>query len=151
MKRTLVAFLAATLLLSSGAYAGFSIHVDNHKKKSEEPPPPPPRHDPPPPPRHAPPPPPPRDRLECHFEKPRCGRHDRGTREEYRNRRTMYEGRCDRGEAEGRFDYYCNDGTRWMVVDFHRDRPERVDCLDPRRGRMFGARSVRECTDIHDR
>ena len=115
MKSSIMAVLAATLLLSSGAWAGFSIHVDNNKKK------------------------------------PDCRPRDRHYRVDYRNRRTMVEGRCDRGDAEGRFDYYCNDGTRWMIVDFHRNRPERVDCLDPRRGRMFAARNVRECVDIHDR
>ena len=138
MKKIVLAALAATLMLSSGAWAGFSIHVDNNKKSER-------RNDPPPPP------PPPRERLECRFEKPDCRPRDRGFRLDYRNRRVMVEGRCDRGDAEGRFDYYCNDGTRWMIVDFHRNRPERVDCLDPRRGRMFAARNVRECVDIHDR
>ncbi|OWV02279.1 hypothetical protein [Fibrobacter sp. UWR2] len=137
MKRTLLAVLAASLLLSSGAWAGFSIHVDN--KKTER------RNDPPPPP------PPPRERLQCRFEKPDCRPRDRHYRVDYRNRRPMVEGYCDRGDAEGRWDYYCNDGTRWMTVDFRRNRPGRVDCLDPRRGRMFAARNVRECVDIHDR
>jgi len=135
MKKSLLAVIAATLVLSSGAWAGFSVHVDN--RKSER--------------RSDPPPPPPRERLECRFEKPDCRPRDRSFRLDYRNRRVQVEGRCERGDAEGRFDYYCNDGTRWMIVDFHRNRPERVDCLDPRRGRMFAVRNVRECVDIHDR
>lgn len=139
MKRTLLAVLAASLLLSSGAWAGFTVHVENNKKAE--------RHNPPPPP----PPPPPRERLECRFEKPDCRPRDRHYRVDYRNRRPMIEGMCDRGDAEGRWDYFCNDGTRWMTVDFRRNRPGRVDCLDPRRGRMFAARNVRECVDIHDR
>ena len=57
MKKIVLAALAATLMLSSGAWAGFSIHVDNNKKSER-------RNDPPPPP------PPPRERLECRFEKP---------------------------------------------------------------------------------
>ena len=134
MKRSLLAVLAATLLLSSGAWAGFSVHVDNNRRT----------HNPPPP-------PPPRERLECRFEKPDCRPREHHYRVDYRNRRPMVEGRCDRGDAEGRWDYYCNDGTRWMTVDFHRNHPGRVDCLDPRRGRMFAARNVRECADIHDR
>ena len=56
MKKIVLAALAATLMLSSGAWAGFSIHVDNNKKSER-------RNDPPPPP------PPPRERLECRFEK----------------------------------------------------------------------------------
>ena len=136
MKRILLATLAATLLLSSGAWAGFTVRVDNNKRSE--------RHDPPPP-------PPPRERLECRFEKPDCRPRDRHYRVDYRNRRPMIEGECYRGDAEGRFDYFCNDGTRWMTVDFRRNRPGRVDCLDPRRGRYFDARSVRECVDIHDR
>ena len=140
MKRSFAAILAATLMISSGAYAGFSIHIDSPKKKRSE--------EPPPPSRDA---PPPRDRLECRFERPDCRPRDREFRLDYRNRRPMVEGRCDRGDAEGRFDYYCNDGTRWMIVDYHRNRPERIDCLDPRKGRMFHARDIRECTDIHDR
>lgn len=139
MKRTLLAVLAASLLLSSGAWAGFTVHVENNKKAE--------RHNPPPPP----PPPPPRERLECRFEKPDCRPRDRHYRVDYRNRRPMIEGMCDRGDAEGRWDYFCNDGTRWMTVDFRRNRPGRVDCLDPRRGRMFAARNVKECVDIHDR
>ena len=51
MKKIVLAALAATLMLSSGAWAGFSIHVDNNKKSER-------RNDPPPPP------PPPRERLE---------------------------------------------------------------------------------------
>lgn len=137
MKKIVLAALAATLMLSSGAWAGFSIHVDNNKKSER-------RNDPPPP-------PPPRERLECRFEKPDCRPRDRHYRVDYRNRRPMVEGRCDRGDAEGRWDYYCNDGTRWMTVDFRRNRPGRVDCLDPRRGRFFDARDVRECVRIHDR
>ncbi len=128
MKKSVLTFIATALVLSSGAWAGFSIHVDNKKKD-----------------------PPPRERLECRFEKPDCRPRDRNYRVDYRNRRPMVEGRCDRGDAEGRWDYYCNDGTRWMIVDFHHNRPGRVDCLDPRRGRMFDARNVRECVDIHDR
>ena len=31
MKKIVLAALAATLMLSSGAWAGFSIHVDNNK------------------------------------------------------------------------------------------------------------------------
>lgn len=135
MKKIVLAALAATLMLSSGAWAGFSIHVDNNKKSER-------RNDPPPP---------PRERLECRFEKPDCRPRDRHYRVDYRNRRPMVEGRCDRGDAEGRWDYYCNDGTRWMTVDFRRNRPGRVDCLDPRRGRFFDARDVRECVRIHDR
>ena len=125
MKRSLLAVLAATLLLSSGAWAGFSVHVDNNRRT----------HNPPPP-------PPPRERLECRFEKPDCRPREHHYRVDYRNRRPM---------VEGRWDYFCNDGTRWMIVDFHRNHPGRVDCLDPRRGRMFAARNVRECVDIHDR
>lgn len=136
MKKIVLAALAATLMLSSGAWAGFSIHVDNNKKSER---------------RNDPPPPPPRERLECRFEKPDCRPRDRHYRVDYRNRRPMVEGRCDRGDAEGRWDYYCNDGTRWMTVDFRRNRPGRVDCLDPRRGRFFDARDVRECVRIHDR
>lgn len=135
MKKIVLAALAATLMLSSGAWAGFSIHVDNNKKSER-------RNDPPPP---------PRERLECRFEKPDCRPRDRHYRVDYRNRRPVVEGRCDRGDAEGRWDYYCNDGTRWMTVDFRRNRPGRVDCLDPRRGRFFDARDVRECVRIHDR
>lgn len=135
MKKIVLAALAATLMLSSGAWAGFSIHVDNNKKSER-------RNDPPPP---------PRERLECRFEKPDCRPRDRHYRVDYRNRRPMVEGRCDRGDAEGRWDYYCNDGTRWMTIDFRRNRPGRVDCLDPRRGRFFDARDVRECVRIHDR
>jgi len=140
MKRTIMAILAVTLLLSSGAFAGFSVRVDTDKKRSERPNPPPP-----------PPPPPPRERFECRFEKPDCRPRDRHYRVDYRNRRPMIEGECYRGDAEGRFDYFCNDGTRWMTIDFRRNRPGRVDCLDPRRGRWFEARSVRDCVDIHDR
>ena len=135
MKKLILAAVAATLMLSSGAWAGFSIHVDNNKKSER-------RNDPPPP---------PRERLECRFEKPDCRPRDRHYRVDYRNRRPMVEGECFRGDAEGRWDYYCNDGTRWMTVDFRRNRPGRVDCLDPRRGRFFDARNVRECVDIHDR
>ena len=135
MKKIVLAALAATLMLSSGAWAGLSIHVDNNKKSER-------RNDPPPP---------PRERLECRFEKPDCRPRDRHYRVDYRNRRPMVEGRCDRGDAEGSWDYYCNDGTRWMTVDFRRNRPGRVDCLDPRRGRFFDARDVRECVRIHDR
>ncbi|SOE53642.1 hypothetical protein SAMN05720781_0630 [Fibrobacter sp. UWT3] len=135
MKRIVLAALAATLMLSSGAWAGFSIHVDNNKKSER-------RNDPPPP---------PRERLECRFEKPDCRPRDRHYRVDYRNRRPMVEGECYRGDADGRWDYYCNDGTRWMSIDFRRNRPGRVDCLDPRRGRFFDARDVRECVRIHDR
>ena len=134
MKRSLLAVFAATLLLSSGAWAGFSVHVDNNRRT----------HNPPPP-------PPPRERLECRFEKPDCRPREHHYRVDYRNRRPMVEGRCDRGDAEGRWDYFCNCVTRWMIADFHRNHPGRVDCLDPRRGRMFAARNVRECVDIHDR
>lgn len=135
MKKIVLAALAATLMLSSGAWAGFSIHVDNNKKSER-------RNDPPPP---------PRERLECRFEKPDCRPRDRHYRVDYRNRRPMVEGECYRGDADGRWDYYCNDGTRWMTIDFRRNRPGRVDCLDPRRGRFFDARDVRECVRIHDR
>ena len=136
MKSSIMAVLAATLLLSSGAWAGFSIHVDNNKKSER---------------RSDPPPPPPRERLECRFEKPDCRPRDRHYRVDYRNRRPMVEGECYHGDADGRWDYYCNDGTRWMSIDFRRNRPGRVDCLDPRRGRFFDARDVRECVRIHDR
>ncbi len=136
MKKIVLAALAATLMLSSGAWAGFSIHVDNNKKSER---------------RNDPPPPPPRERLECRFEKPDCRPRDRHYRVDYRNRRPMVEGECYRGDADGRWDYYCNDGTRWMTIDFRRNRPGRVDCLDPRRGRFFDARDVRECVRIHDR
>ncbi len=135
MKKIVLAALAATLMLSSGAWAGFSIHVDNNKKSER-------RNDPPPP---------PRERLECRFEKPDCRPRDRHYRVDYRNRRPMVEGECYHGDADGRWDYYCNDGTRWMTIDFRRNRPGRVDCLDPRRGRFFDARDVRECVRIHDR
>ena len=138
MKKIVLAALAATLMLSSGAWAGFSIHVDNNKKSER-------RNDPPPPP------PPPRERLECRFEKPDCRPRDRHNRVDYRNRRPMVEGECYRGDADGRWYYYCNDGTRWMSIDFRRNRPGRVECLDPRRGRFFDARDVRECVRIHDR
>ena len=63
----------------------------------------------------------------------------------------MIEGECYHGDADGRWDYFCNNGTRWMTIDFRRNRPGRVDCFDPRRGRYFEARNVRECVDIHDR
>ena len=138
MKKIVLAALAATLMLSSGAWAGFSIHVDNNKKSER-------RNDPPPPP------PPPRERLECRFEKPDCRPRDRHYRVDYRNRRPMVEGECYHGDADGRWDYFCNNGTRWMTVDFRRNRPGRVDCFDPRRGRYFEARNVRECVDIHNR
>ena len=138
MKKIVLAALAATLMLSSGAWAGFSIHVDNNKKSER-------RNDPPPPP------PPPRERLQCRFEKPDCRPRDRHYRVDYRNRRPMIEGECYHGDADGRWDYFCNNGTRWMTVDFRRNRPGRVDCFDPRRGRYFEARNVRECVDIHDR
>ena len=82
MKRSLLAVLAATLLLSSGAWAGFSVRVDNDRPRHHNPPPPPP----------------PRERLECRFEKPDCRPRERQYRVEYRNRRTMIEGRCDHGD-----------------------------------------------------
>lgn len=149
---------ALSLLLCSTSAMALTININKKKSAPEHvappppPPPPPPapgpaNPPPPPPPGHhhaAPPPPPPA--IHCDFVEPRCDRHDKIHPDRYRNEQIKFSrGECFHGEKERRYDFYCSNGEVWMTVDYRRDRPGRVDCRDPRTGRMFAARDIRDC------
>lgn len=88
--------------------------------------------------------------VSCRYAEPRCDRHDRIHAERYGNDQKMYSrGECYRGDKERRFDFYCSNGDVWMQIDYRRDRPDHIDCKDPRRGRFFSARSIGECEDLY--
>ena len=90
------------------------------------------------------------DPVSCRYAEPRCDRHDRIHVERYGNDQKMYSrGECYRGDKERRFDFYCSNGDVWMQIDYRRDRPDHIDCKDPRRGRFFSARSIGECEDLY--
>lgn len=93
--------------------------------------------------RHAP--------VSCRFAEPRCDRRDEIRPERYGNDQKMYSrGECHRGDKVRRFDFYCSNGDVWMQIDYRRDRPDRIDCKDPRHQKFFAVRSIRECEDIYD-
>ena len=88
--------------------------------------------------------------VSCRYAELRCDRHDRIHAERYGNDQKMYSrGECYLGDKERRFDFYCSNGDVWMQIDYRRDRPDHIDCKDPRRGRFFSARSIGECEDLY--
>lgn len=144
---------ALSLLLCSTSAMALTININKKKSEPEHvaPPPPPP---PPPGPHHAapPPPPPPPPPPRCDFVEPKCDRHDKIHPDRYKNEQIKFSrGECFHGFKEKRYDFYCSNGDVWMTVDYRRDRPGRVDCKDPRNGRMFGARDIRDCERLYRR
>ena len=130
---------AMSLMLLSTSAMALTINVEPKKEESSRAVPPPP-----------PPPPPAKPLVTCKFAEPKCDRHDRIHAERYDNDQKMYSrGECYRGEKERKFDFYCSNGEVWMQIDYRRDRPDHIDCKDPRRGRFFSARSIGECEDLY--
>lgn len=139
---------ALSLLLCSTSAMALTININKKKSEPEHvappPPPPPPGH-----PHHAAPPPPPPPPARCDFVEPRCDRHDKIHPDRYKNDQIKFSrGECFHGFKEKRYDFYCSNGDVWMTVDYRRDRPGRVDCKDPRNGRMFAARDIKDCERI---
>ena len=141
MNKLMLTCAMSLMLLSTSAMA-LTINVEPKKEESSRVAPPPP-------------PPPPAPVVTCKFAEPKCDRHDRIHAERYNNDQKMYSrGECYRGEKERKFDFYCDNGDVWMQIDYRRDRADRIDCKDPRRGKFFAARSISECEDLyrnHDR
>ena len=138
MNKLMLTCAISLMLLSTSAMA-LTINVEPKKEENSRVAPPPP-----------PPPPPPAPVVSCKFAEPKCDRHDRIHAERYNNDQKMYSrGECYRGEKERKFDFYCNNGDVWMQIDYRRDRADRIDCKDPRRGKFFAARSISECEDLH--
>ena len=137
MNKLMLTCAMSLMLLSTSAMA-LTINVEPKKEEKSRVAPPPP-------------PPPPSARVvTCKFAEPRCDRHDRIHAERYDNDQKMYSrGECYRGEKERKFDFYCDNGDVWMQIDYRRDRADRIECKDPKRGKYFAARSVRECEDLH--
>ena len=136
MNKLMLTCAMSLMLLSTSAMA-LTINVEPKKEESSRVAPPPP-------------PPPPAPSITCKFAEPKCDRHDRIHAERYSNDQKMYSrGECYRGEKERKFDFYCDNGDVWMQIDYRRDRADRIECKDPKRGKFFAARSVRECEDLH--
>ncbi|MDY6332583.1 MAG: hypothetical protein SPL52_13850 [Fibrobacter sp.] len=136
MNKLMLTCAMSLMLLSTSAMA-LTINVEPKKEESSRVAPPPP-------------PPPPAPSITCKFAEPKCDRHDRIHAERYNNDQKMYSrGECYRGEKERKFDFYCDNGDVWMQIDYRRDRADRIDCRDPRRGKFFAARSISECEDLY--
>lgn len=136
MNKLMLTCAMSLMLLSTSAMA-LTINVEPKKEVSSRVAPPPP-------------PPPPAPSITCKFAEPKCDRHDRIHAERYSNDQKMYSrGECYRGEKERKFDFYCDNGDVWMQIDYRRDRADRIDCRDPRRGKFFAARSISECEDLY--
>ena len=136
MNKLIIPFAMSLMLLSTSAMA-LTININKKSESTEKaavPPPPPP---PPPP-------------AKCIYSEPKCDRHDRIHAERYENDQKMYSrGQCIRGEKERNYDFYCSNGDAWMRIDFRRDEADRIECMDPTRGKYYAVRSIRECEDAH--
>jgi hypothetical protein len=137
MNKLLLTCAMSLMLLSTSAMA-LTINVEPKKEENSRVAPPPP------------PPPPPPPVVSCKYAEPKCDRHDRIHAERYNNDQKMYSrGECYRGEKERKFDFYCTNGEVWMQIDYRRDRPDQIKCMDPKRHKFFAARSINECEDVH--
>jgi len=141
MNKLIIPVAMSLMLLSTSAMA-LTININKNKSESERPAPPPPSPQPPPPP-----PPPP---VKCVYSEPQCDRHDRIHPDRYETDQKKYSrGQCIRGEKERNFDFYCSNGDAWMRIDYRRNQPDRIECMDQSRGKYFAVRSIRECEDLH--
>ena len=135
MNKLMLTCAMSLMLLSTSAMA-LTINVEPKKEEHSRVAPPPP--------------PPPAPSITCKFAEPKCDRHDRIHAERYSNDQKMYSrGECYRGDKERKFDFYCDNGDVWMQIDYRRDRADRINCMDPKRGKYFAARSINECEDLY--
>ena len=150
MNKVIISAAMSLMLFSTSAMA-LTININKKKSESERVAPSATQPSLPSAPQLPPSPPPP-PQVRCIYAEPKCDRQDRIHMERYQNEQQMYSfGQCIRGEKEYNYNFYCTDGDIWMKIDYRRNQADRIDCLDPRSGRFFTARSIAECEKANSR